>query len=249
MAGNRFTTFISGTRARLTQLNENFNWFEGSLEPMSDGVRVGHTYDLGTTTAQWRNLYLSDSIVINGTTITSWDNSTVEVNAGNLRLKASGILGSTGNTLADTQRHITQGTVCDIAIRANAISNQGFKATGTSGPGASVTSFSLSTSGNPVLVCACLNTALFEATLGGWDVSIYCDMDGSVLTGGWSRMSTNHVSGSATSGVIFQRMSLSYCFIHQPAAGAHTWRLSYAQGSAVDLGVQGFSLNVVELKR
>ena len=91
MAGSTWHTFTPGTVAKSSEVNENFDWLEGSLAPMVGGSMTTAIYDLGTTTAAWRNLYLSGNIVLGGDTITSFDGTSIEATNGVVSVRTSGI--------------------------------------------------------------------------------------------------------------------------------------------------------------
>lgn len=60
MAGTTWTEFVAGTKAKSSQVNENFDWIEEHLFPMKGGSTTTGVYDLGSTLANWRDLYLAD---------------------------------------------------------------------------------------------------------------------------------------------------------------------------------------------
>lgn len=253
MAGSHWHTFITDTPAKLSEVNENFQWMEGHMLPHNSGTPTPSVYDLGTSTAQWRSLFLAESIVINGMTITSFSSSALQVSGSSVQIRAGYIQGSASNSPGAAQGHIAQATVSDIAIRANALTIQSNNATGTSlfGFGTTITAVSISTSGNPVLILADINMTCCDATLGGWDCALNLEMDGSALTGGFSRITTQHASGSVTTsgGVIRQHLQLGFMLMHTPASGGHTYRLGYNLGASADLFGGQHNLTVIEFKR
>lgn len=65
MAGTSFFTFTAGTPARASEVDSDFDWLQRDIVPMLNGNLTDLAYDLGTTTAAWRRLYVSQ---INPTT-------------------------------------------------------------------------------------------------------------------------------------------------------------------------------------
>jgi hypothetical protein len=63
-----FYTFISGTKARASQVNANFDNYRGTLIPINtDTISASHqTHDLGSTDHQWKRLYVKEAPYING---------------------------------------------------------------------------------------------------------------------------------------------------------------------------------------
>jgi hypothetical protein len=65
MAGTVWHDFAPSTKAKSSEVDENFDWMEGSIVPMSAGSTTDAVYDLGTTTARWRDLFISRTAYIN----------------------------------------------------------------------------------------------------------------------------------------------------------------------------------------
>lgn len=63
-----FYTFVSGTRARASQVNNNFDIFRGHLIPIETNTATAAdaSYDLGSTDYRWRRIYLSETPYVNG---------------------------------------------------------------------------------------------------------------------------------------------------------------------------------------
>ena len=68
MAGTSFFTFTAGTPGRSTEVDSNFDWLQRDIVPQLNGSLTNGAYDLGTTTAEWRRLYVQN---INPTTTAS----------------------------------------------------------------------------------------------------------------------------------------------------------------------------------
>ena len=68
MAGTSFFTFTAGTPARASEVDSDFDWLQRDIVPQLNGNLTTGAYDLGTTTAEWRRLYVQN---INPTTTAS----------------------------------------------------------------------------------------------------------------------------------------------------------------------------------
>lgn len=62
-----FTIFVSGTKARASQVNSNMAYSRGTRIPMNeDTATASHqTHDLGSTEHNWRRIYLKEAPYIN----------------------------------------------------------------------------------------------------------------------------------------------------------------------------------------
>lgn len=63
-----YNVFAAGTKARASEVNQNFSNYRGTLIPISESnaEAEGNTHDLGTLEHQWRNLYLQNAPYVNG---------------------------------------------------------------------------------------------------------------------------------------------------------------------------------------
>jgi len=57
MAGTSWPSLAAGQPARAADVENKFDWIEGSITPMTGGNQTDNTYDLGTSTARWSNIY------------------------------------------------------------------------------------------------------------------------------------------------------------------------------------------------
>jgi hypothetical protein len=64
MAGTAWPSLAAGNKAKASEVEQKFDWLEGSVVPMNSGSTTDLAYDLGTTTARWRSVYAGS---INGT--------------------------------------------------------------------------------------------------------------------------------------------------------------------------------------
>ncbi len=63
MAGSTWPTLVAGARAKASEVEAKFDWVEQDLVPMAAGTKVDATYDLGTSSFRWRDLYTSRQIL------------------------------------------------------------------------------------------------------------------------------------------------------------------------------------------
>lgn len=67
MAGTTWPNLVAGTPARAADVEAKFDWLEGNLDPMLAGTKADATYDLGTSSFRWRDLWISRDVVIAAT--------------------------------------------------------------------------------------------------------------------------------------------------------------------------------------
>lgn len=84
MAGTAWTAFVANTKARASQVNENFDWIEGSIVPMNAGSKTDAVYDLGESGNRWKDIHLSGNAEI-GTVSLGTSTNTVLFVGGTLR--------------------------------------------------------------------------------------------------------------------------------------------------------------------
>lgn len=63
-----FVTMVAGTKARASDVNNNFNNYRGHILPIDPTIQAAanNSYDLGATDHYWRKLYLGQAPFING---------------------------------------------------------------------------------------------------------------------------------------------------------------------------------------
>lgn len=66
MAGTTWPVLVAGQKARASDVEAKFDWLEGHIVPMTGGNTTTGVYNLGTTTAKWKDLYLSNKVVADG---------------------------------------------------------------------------------------------------------------------------------------------------------------------------------------
>lgn len=59
MSGASWPSLVAGAKAKASEVELKFDWIEGDWLPFAAGTKTDATYDLGSTSFQWRNLYLS----------------------------------------------------------------------------------------------------------------------------------------------------------------------------------------------
>lgn len=62
MAGTTWPNLLAGRKAKASEVENKFDWIEGSIVPMSMGNKTNAAYDLGEASYRWKTLYLSDKI-------------------------------------------------------------------------------------------------------------------------------------------------------------------------------------------
>lgn len=228
MAGLRWHDFFTGTPAKLSEVNNNFAWLQGHLIPQASGSGVINTYDLGTSTAKWRNVNVAHNLVLNGVTMSSVDNSTLKVSTGVFFIGTSSVLGSTGNTNG-TQQYIVQGTVDERNIKSDAvhiITNAGTVPSSLTLPTSTASGYidcSITTSGYPVLVNAAVTVSIYAATS---DLSFRLDVwrvtggSNTALTGAFAIFHLRDLAAFPG----FQEFPMGVSILDRPSAGLHTYR-------------------------
>lgn len=58
MAGTTWPSLVAGRKAKASEVEAKFDWLEGSLVPQNSGSTTDLSYDLGTSTARWRGLWV-----------------------------------------------------------------------------------------------------------------------------------------------------------------------------------------------
>ena len=71
MAGSAWNVFAPLTKIKSSTHNQNFEWIQGNIVPMSLGNTTDAAYDLGQTTARWRRGLYSDGIMVGQATTPS----------------------------------------------------------------------------------------------------------------------------------------------------------------------------------
>lgn len=59
MAGTSWVTFVADTKARAEEVNNNFDWLEGTLTPMTGGNKTTGVFDLGELSYNWNDVHVS----------------------------------------------------------------------------------------------------------------------------------------------------------------------------------------------
>jgi hypothetical protein len=138
---------------------------------------------------------------------------------------------------------LPSGTITTPTLATNAVTNIQHNEFGTNAIGASIESVSITTIGKPVLVVYSFN---FSGTgTGGATpaVTSVVDRDNSALLGSGNSWALKiAATGDTTTG------SLSGQFIDSPAAGTHTYKLSYLSSGITSFSLLSGSLAVIEIK-
>ncbi len=244
MSGTVWNSYSSFTLADADQVDENFDWLEGDLVPQNAGSLTDAVYDLGTSANSWRTAHLKTSLIIGGTTLSGpADDSTLEFNSGNLRIKQLGVAGSTANS-GGSARQIAQGTVSTPDIRDNAVTMDQSSNNNPLGSGPSlIATVSITTFGFPVIVM--LNAAADINTFAGTvaDAVAVVTRDGTNIDG-----NSNRARIGATLISTSTYLPVSFAFIDIPSAGGHTYKATIHVSSGTG-GAPTPNLLCMELKK
>lgn len=118
MAGTLWPSLTAGQKARAADVEAKFDWIEGHIVPMQGGNLTTGVYDLGTTTAHWRNLHLSGSIINSGATaLAIQPDSSIKLRIGPAvnEFSTDGTLGDNSDNAVPTEQAVK--TYVDAASR------------------------------------------------------------------------------------------------------------------------------------
>lgn len=59
MAGTTWPSLVAGTKAKASDVENKFDWIEGSIVPMNAGDKTNAAYDLGESSYRWKDLYMT----------------------------------------------------------------------------------------------------------------------------------------------------------------------------------------------
>ncbi|HEA21477.1 hypothetical protein LCGC14_2989350 [marine sediment metagenome] len=57
MAGTTWAVLVAGAKAKAKDVNDNFDWIEGTIVPMNAGSKTDSVYDIGESANRWLNGY------------------------------------------------------------------------------------------------------------------------------------------------------------------------------------------------
>lgn len=57
MAGTSWPSLIAGNKAKASEVEDKFDWIEGSIVPMNAGNKTNAVYDLGESSYRWKTIY------------------------------------------------------------------------------------------------------------------------------------------------------------------------------------------------
>jgi hypothetical protein len=213
-----YNTFSGGTKARATQVNQNFSNHRGILLPINeDSASASHnTHDLGSSDHRWLTAY-ANTLNLRGAT------STVDFKVvPNTSATAGGVdfmFGSSTIASFDTNGLVRSGVTTTAAFSFSVTSS-----TLT----VTASDLTIQTNGRPVHISIFNSTAgvlsVQAATTGSYncvgDITLY--RDGALIH--YWRIQVSLRSG-ATNTVHFIHGAGAYHFIDAPAAGSHTYRI------------------------
>jgi hypothetical protein len=225
-----FYNFSANTKARASQVNNNFDIFRGHIIPVhpSTATSANNTYDLGSSEYRWSNIYAVNHRF--GTTTTSWnivDSTTT-----------NDYLNITQNGTSKFVIHKTPGATTTAAVgqfaRSALIDDfaSGSTATGTFTIAITGSTCTITTIGRPIL-CGIMS---FDATTTGSFLQASEDLAGGNEFGGLvnilrdgsiiSRYKVYFTDQTTTSNPII-RIPSSINVPDFPAAGTYNYSLSF----------------------
>ena len=112
MSGTTWPTLVAGAKAKASEVESKFDWIEGDFLPFSAGTKADATYDMGSSSYRWRDMYFSRQLLSPngavGTPAVSFVNDPdcglYRIGANNWGLAAAGILGLELNASAHVRK-------------------------------------------------------------------------------------------------------------------------------------------------
>lgn len=217
-------------------------------------VNTLNSLDQGNTT--WTNvdvttLSVHDDIEMGGNKVTGLGTPNTAGDAAiypitNAQITAQTIRGSTANSGGSAQE-ISQGTISTPDLRTNAVtlSSAGTGSNSSDSVGTQIVTAAITTIGKPVLIVGHATLTGSSATSVGkarGSGSLILDIDGTKIATAFVQLAMDDTGNSFD----FQ-WSMPIAFVHTPAAGAHTYKLSYAGGYST-ASATNYQLSVVELR-
>lgn len=242
MAGTTWNTFADATKAKASDVNENFDWLEGSIMPHAAGVNTNNAYDLGEHNFKWSTCWIGTSIEINGMTLTSLvDSTTTDLNGfGFVGIRASGARGSTANS-GGAQQEILQGSVSYPDFRSQAVSQHAITNASAVGAATTLTSVAITTYGGPVLVFGTMNVKL---TANGFGVTqVNCGLYRGTTNISGATVGRTSANNSANA------FPVSMIASNVPSASTYTFEMRYEVITGSLTSISDYALTVVELRR
>lgn len=231
-----YNTFSGGTKARATQVNQNFSNYRGTLLPINEDSASAstNTHDLGSADHRWNDVY-ANTINLRGATSTS----------------AFSVVPSTSSTAGSVNFMFGSTTACSFdpngLVSAGATSTSGLSFAGSTVGGTTIAGSSLTivTHGRPILISLQKISWLVQrsATTSAIDstINLYAD---SVNV---AQFRVFAQSDFATSGSLVARSQGSHHYIDMPAAGSHTYYLTISNGGNNTISLSNLDLVAVEL--
>lgn len=235
-------SFSAYALSRAAHFNENFDFLEGTIVPHFKGAFTDNAYDLGSSTYKYRTAYIANAIIVAGSTISSFDNSTLEVGAGNIRIKSQGVRGSTANS-GGTEREIVQGTISMPDLRASSVHQYVQSGSGSQNTGTTTSSVQITTLGGPVMITAFANIPV-DRDGNVSHVQLSIDRDGTALTG----MKQDSIVNGGIGNPSYHTVGLMG--VDNPAAGTYTYNLKYTiVVGTLNAGAMFRRIAAVEMRR
>lgn len=245
MAGTTWNVFTPGTKLKASDINENFDWIEGSIVPNNAGAAAHNTYDMGSYVHLWGVAYFGTSLVLGGQTISSPVN-TNNLSGGVWKIKTGGVRGTTANS-GGTQQEIAQGTISEADLRNNAATTipgdtdfQTIAGSTTS----NIASVTIPATGQPILIMGQASIHLAANTAGAYTVVVALLRGTTILTGTASFQQQNDSTSLGTNTVCFSVQTFD-----NPGAGSFTYNIAYTVAGGSFTSAPFHNLIALEFKK
>lgn len=218
-----FYTFVQNTKARASQVNNNFDVFRGHIIPIHVSTQTSSdlTYDLGSTEYRWRSILVGDLDVLSNTST----GGTVKYRGATSGAVSAAVIEVDGIEVArfaNIKSFTTTAGLGQIALGANTT-----QVLATTTSQVTVGSIQLNSSGNPVEVGFMNRTDTTSA--GGFSIfaqtstsaNLFFYMDNSLMSS--INMVGNAQSYTSTSGIAGQIEHSALRKVFFSPAGNHTY--------------------------
>lgn len=241
MSGSTWPALNAGAKARASDVEAKFDWIEGNMVPMNGGNTTDGAYDLGTSAARWRDIYLSSNIRTNSMTVfasgaaamTFNTNATVKLATGTSinEFSIDGTFADNSDSAVPTEKAIRT-YIGSVFTGVGSASQSGVVVVGTNAANLVLQTVSISAAGE-VFILLANATIDFTTTTSLLDTTIEINKDNAaagstdVVPGGRIAINNIYVVATTTSKVI----SLNAVALMSITSGGHTFKLLQNRGS------------------
>lgn len=226
-----FYSFTANTKARATQVNNNFDVFRGHLLPVgvSTASSFDNTYDLGSSEYRWRTGYFAN--IGANTTTGQLDFLSAGSTVGSI--KSSGLINYRNTAILGYTLSADIGGFASRQISAGGLVT-------TTATNVAATTITIQTVGRPVSInlMPYENTAFSnsyiegaKSTTGSFGATFYLMRDSSINVG---NIVLELTQSTSTVYPTILRIPVGLSLLDFPAAGSHTYHFQYATGSNMD---------------